>query len=285
MPLDATEHRATAHRDTEHRDTAHRATAHTAKPSGHDTPGKDPGIARGETILPLHVHNMCYEVGGAALVDRLAFDLTAGPVSVLVGPNGAGKSLTLRLLHGLLTPTAGHVLWNGQPPTRHLRKRQAMVFQKPVLLRRSAAANVDYALRVHGMPRTHRAERTHEILAAAGLDHLERRAARVLSGGEQQRLAIARAWSVRPEVIFLDEPTANLDPSATQTVESMIATIRGQGTKIVMATHDMGQARRLGGDVLFLHRGRLQERTPATTFFEDPKSAAARAYLEGRLLV
>jgi tungstate transport system ATP-binding protein len=107
----------------------------------------------------------------------------------------------------------------------------------------------------------------------------------VLSGGEQQRLAVARAWAVRPEVLFLDEPTANLDPAATRMVEDMIAAIRHQGTAIVLATHDMGQARRLGEEVLFLHRGRLHERRDAAAFFADPQSAAGRAYLAGRLLV
>jgi tungstate transport system ATP-binding protein len=241
--------------------------------------------APADGILPLQVRDLAYDAGGTRLVDGLSFDLAGGGLHVLVGPNGAGKSLTLRLLHGLLTPTAGAVLWNGRPPDRRVRLRQAMVFQKPVVLRRSVRANVTYALRAHGVSRRERAQRTDAVLAKAGLDHVAERPARVLSGGEQQRLAVARAWAVRPEVLFLDEPTANLDPAATQTVEALIGDIRSQGTTILIATHDMGQVRRLGDEVLFLHRGRLQERSDAATFFAAPRSEAGRAYLAGRLLV
>ena len=249
------------------------------------TPVDAPDRTDGGGILPLQVRGLTFEARGTRLVDGLSFDLAGGGLHVLVGPNGAGKSLTLRLLHGLLTPTAGTVLWNGRAPERRVRLRQAMVFQTPVVLRRSVGANVAYALRAHGVPRRERAHRTEIVLAEAGLDALADRAARVLSGGERQRLAVARAWAVRPEVLFLDEPTANLDPAATQTVETLIGEIRSQGTTIVTATHDMGQARRLGDEVLFLHGGRLQERTDAATFFAGPRSAAGWAYLTGRLFV
>jgi tungstate transport system ATP-binding protein len=203
-----------------------------------------------------------------------------------MGPNGAGKSLLLRLLHGLLRPSAGQVRWNGRPPDRAVRRRQAMVFQKPVLLRRSAAANVAYALRVHGgLSGTERRQRVAQVLDQAGLGALAKRSARVLSGGEQQRLALARAWATRPEVLLLDEPTANLDPAGAHAVERLIAEIRARGTKIVLTTHDLGQARRLGDEVLFLHRGRLVEQTPAATFFERPQSEQARAFLAGELVL
>jgi len=249
-----------------------------------EPPAPRPG-APAAGILPLQVRDLVYAARGTRLVDGPSFDLAGGGAHVLVGPNGAGKSLTLRLLHGLLTPTAGAVLWNGRPPDRRVRLRQAMVFQTPVVLRRSVRANVTYALRAHGVPRRERTRRTDDVLAKAGLDHAAERPARVLSGGEQQRLAVARAWAVRPEVLFLDEPTANLDPAATHTVETLIGDIRSQGTTILIATHDMGQARRLGDEVLFLHRGRLRERTNAAAFFAAPRSAAGRAYLGGRLLV
>jgi tungstate transport system ATP-binding protein len=273
MPLDATA----------------RSGRHPPSPADAAAPDSakvEESAARTEGILPLCVRGLRYEANGAALVDGVDFKLEeASATTVLIGPNGAGKSLTLRLLHGLLPPSGGSVLWNGEPPHRAVRLRQAMVFQKPVLLRRSAAANIDHALRAHALPRRARAERIAEVLTAAGLSHLHGRAARVLSGGEQQRLAIARAWAVRPEVLLLDEPTANLDPAATRAVEDMIEEIRGQGTKILLATHDMGQARRLGDEVLFLHRGRLQERTDAARFFQAPESEAGEAYLAGRLLV
>lgn len=264
------------------------ATA-TVLPLRRGVPGGPPPDADahgdGNAILPLQVRGLCYDAGGARRVAELDLDIADTRVRVLVGPNGAGKSLTLRLLHGLLTPTAGTIRWNGRPPTRAVRRRQAMVFQKPVLLRRSVLANVTYALRAQGVPRPIRRERAQAVLAQAGLAGMAGRAARVLSGGEQQRLAVARAWAVRPAVLFLDEPTANLDPAATQIVEGMVAAIRDQGTAIVLATHDMGQARRLGDEILFLHRGRLQERSDAAAFFAGPRSDAGRAYLAGRLLI
>lgn len=159
-----------------------------------------------------------------------------------------------------------------------------MVFQRPVLLRRSVAANIAYALRLHGVARTERANWIRQALEMAGLASLADRNAWVLSGGEQQRLALARAWALRPEVLFLDEPTANLDPAAARAVEEIITLFRGSGTKIVMTTHDLGQARRLADEVLFLHHGRLLERRPTMEFFEQPQTSEAQAFIRGELL-
>jgi tungstate transport system ATP-binding protein len=196
-----------------------------------------------------------------------------------MGPNGAGKSLLLRLCHGLLRPTAGEVAWSGAAEGRH-----AMVFQRPVLLRRSARANLVHALSLKGVPHNERRQRADAALEKFGLLPFADRPARVLSGGEQQRLAIARAWATRPQVMFLDEPTSALDPGATRTIEENIATISAEGVKIVMATHDVGQARRLADDVVFLNRGRLAEHTPAAEFFSHPKTAQAQAFLRGELV-
>ena len=160
-----------------------------------------------------------------------------------------------------------------------------MVFQKPVLLRRSVAANIDYALRVHGLPDAERAARLARALRLARLDELAARPARVLSGGEQQRLALARALAVEPEILFLDEPTASLDPASTLAVEELIAQAHAQGTKIVLVTHDLGQVRRLADEVVFLHHGRVAEQTPADWFLARPRSAPARAYLAGQIVV
>ena len=236
----------------------------------------------GPGLLPLRVSDLCYVVNGVPLLDRVSFTLERGPRTVILGPNGAGKSLLLRLCHGLLTPTAGLIGWNdggGAGPGRH-----ALVFQRPVMLRRSVAANIDYALGRHRLDGAERRRRVEEALRLGGLEALAGRSARVLSGGEQQRLAIVRAWACRPSVLFLDEPTANLDPAATGVVERLIAGIDGCGTKIVMTTHDLGQARRLAGEVLFLHRGRLIERGPAEGFFAGPATAEARAFIGGTLL-
>ncbi|MBK1698060.1 phosphate ABC transporter ATP-binding protein [Rhodovibrio salinarum] len=238
-----------------------------------------------DSIRPATVQGLTFQAGGQKLLDGIDLALDRTGTTAIMGPNGAGKSLLLRLLHGLLTPSAGTVRWNGRAPDRTVRRQQAMVFQKPVLLRRSVIANVVYALKVHGLPRSQRRQRAAEALADAGLYQLARRPARVLSGGEQQRLALARAWATRPEVLFLDEPTANLDPAGAHAVERMVAEIKNRGTKIVLTTHDLGQARRLADEVVFLHRGHLIERSPAQTFFDQPQSAQARAFLSGDLVL
>ena len=233
-------------------------------------------------LLPLRLEDVGYEVGPQRIIDDVSFTLDAGLRTVIVGPNGAGKSVLLRLCHGLLEPTSGRIRWNGPEP-RGSPRRQAMVFQRPVLLRRSALANVTHALGVARVPSGEREARAREALAKVGLGTLAGHSARVLSGGEQQRLALARVWALRPEIVFLDEPTANLDPGATWEIEKVIAAMHAGGTKIVLVTHNFGQARRMGDEILFLHQGRLVERTPADRFFTRPASADAARFLEGEL--
>jgi tungstate transport system ATP-binding protein len=235
------------------------------------------------SILPLRLDGIGYTVGGMPLLAEVNLAFAAGPRSIVLGPNGAGKSLLLRLCHGLLAPTAGRILWGDGLGADLVRRQQAMVFQHPVLLRRSIAANVDYALSLRGLPRGMRRPRVAVALERVGLAALARRPARVLSGGERQRLALARAWALEPQVLFLDEPTASLDPAATRAVEDIIDGFHRAGTKIIMTTHDLGQARRLADEVVFLHQGRVLERAAAADFFAGPASAAARAFLAGEL--
>jgi tungstate transport system ATP-binding protein len=234
--------------------------------------------------LPLELAEVGFSAGGRALLAGVNVRLRAGTRTIVLGPNGAGKSLLLRLCHGLLAPTAGEIRWSGGLPERQLRRRQAMVFQRPVMLHRSAEANIRYVLSLLGVPRRRRAAIAHEALERFGLGGLAQSSARVLSGGEQQRLALARAWVIEPEVLFLDEPTAALDPAATLAVELAVQEFHTAGTKIVMTTHDLGQARRLADEVLFLLKGRLVEQTPAPAFFHGECSAEARAFLAGELL-
>lgn len=234
------------------------------------------------TLLPLRVRDLVFAVRGRRLIDGIGFELRPGTRTLIMGPNGAGKSLTLRLCHGLIRPSGGRVDWNCGPAGAA--GRHAMVFQRPIMLRRSAKANLVHALSVSGCPRGERRIRAEGALARFGLADFADRPARVLSGGEQQRLAMARAWLMGPQVLFLDEPTAALDPAATRQVEEMIGTFHEEGMKIVMTTHDLGQARRLGDEVIFLHHGRLLEHTPAEEFFECPRSEEARAFLQGELL-
>jgi tungstate transport system ATP-binding protein len=223
------------------------------------------GVQRGETWLLRDV------------------DLAVPPYvrTIVIGPNGAGKSTLLRVLHGLVTPTQGSVTWGGlaAPPPN-----QAMVFQRPIHLRRSAARNIDYGLRLAKLPHAERARRVTIALASTGLTPLAERSARKLSGGEQQRLAIARAWALSPEVLFLDEPTASLDPAASRAIEALVLDIHAQGTTIVMSTHNLAQAHRLAERVVFMHTGRVTEYTDAAEFFRAPRSPEAAAFLEGERL-
>jgi len=231
-------------------------------------------------MLPLVLEAVSYVAGGRPVLDGVSAQLVAGVRTLILGPNGAGKSVLLRLCHGLLQPSSGAIRWTG-PAGR--RGAQAMVFQRPVMLRRSALANVIYALQVNDVPRAQREARARAALDQVGLIRIADRPARVLSGGEQQRLALARAWALAPAVLFLDEPTANLDPGATREVEAVIEAIHASGTKIIMTTHDLGQARRLGDEVMFLSAGRLIEHRPASDFFRQPVAPQAAAFIRGEL--
>ena len=226
-------------------------------------------------LLPLQLVDIVYEAGGKRLIDGVTLTLDAGPRTIIVGPNGAGKSVLLRLCHGLLAPTSGQVLFNG-PDAIDGRRRQAMVFQRPVMLRRSALANVAYALALAGVSRDQQRRAAAEALDRVGLTHLAAQSARLLSGGEQQRLALARAWALRPELLLLDEPTANLDPSATQIIESVIQAMHDAGTKIVLVTHNLGQVHRLGDEVVFMADGAVAERAPVASFFNPPPRHKAK---------
>ena len=234
-------------------------------------------------ILPLVLDNVSYEVNGMRLIKEMTLALKSGSSTIILGPNGAGKSMLLRLCHGLIKPNDGTLSWQG-PSGDNASFYQAMVFQRPVMLRRSVTANLHFGLKSRGLSRTERNQITEDMLQITGLTRLAKSPARTLSIGEQQRLALARAWSLTPEVLFLDEPTANLDPAATHSLEEIIGTIKATGTKIVMSTHDLGQAKRLADEVLFLYRGRLLEKAPADKFFEAPQNDLAEAFLKGELL-
>ncbi len=240
-------------------------------------------LGASSAIIPIEGRGLVLERGGRRLID--AIDLTVGTngLTVIMGPNGAGKSVLLRLLAGLLQPDGGSVLWAGRVPDRSRMTRLGFVFQQPILLRRSALANIRYVLR-SGSWRA-RSDRAMAALARAGLAHLSDMPARRLSGGEQQRLALARALAPEPEVLLLDEPCANLDPAATAAIESLVADAARNGTKTVLVTHDIGQARRLADEVVFLHGGRIVERSHAATFFDAATSDEARAYLAGQLVL
>jgi tungstate transport system ATP-binding protein len=233
--------------------------------------------------LPIMFVEASIVAGEVTILDRISLSLAAGAPTILIGPNGSGKTTLLRAAMGLIPTSHGRVTWGGQDAAAPTRR--AILFQRPVMLRRSAGGNVRYALGAAGVPRAEHARVTAELLATVGLEGLEQRPARRLSGGEQQRLALARALARDPAVLFLDEPSASLDPAATKAIEDLVGSIAARGVKVVMATHDLGQARRLAGDIVLLHRGRLLEHTPAPEFFATPHTAEARRFTAGELLV
>ncbi|MCA3264786.1 MAG: ATP-binding cassette domain-containing protein [Azospirillum sp.] len=229
-------------------------------------------------ILPLIFDDARYEIGGRTLLATGELRLTPGARTAVIGHNGAGKTTLLRLAHGLIAPTSGTVRWAAPAEGRH-----AMVFQRPAMLRRSALANVAYGLKLRGLDADERERIAQDRLARVGLANLAQTPARVLSGGEQQRVALARAWALAPEVLFLDEPTASLDPGATRAVETIMDDMSREGAKIVFTTHNLGQARRLSDEIVFLAGGRVIERAATADFFRNPRSAEAAEYLRGEL--
>ncbi len=254
-------------------------------PEGHGNPSVTGTATQShsrETPI-LETRGLCFEAGGKRLLDRIDLTIQARRRTVILGSNGAGKSLLLRLLHGLLQPATGQVLWHGRPLDAEARREQAMVFQRPVMLRRSVRANLRFALAARGLRHRERIQREAFALDIAQLGDKAKRPARTLSVGEQQRLAVARALACRPEILFLDEPMSSLDPASTLAVEQLIMDASKSGVTIVIVTHDVGQARRLGQDALFMHGGRIVETRPLKTLIEAPESEPARYWLEGRL--
>jgi tungstate transport system ATP-binding protein len=236
-----------------------------------------------DSDLPIVLDGVTVQARAVTILDRISLRFEVGAPTVVIGPNGCGKTTLLRVAMGLLEPDRGRITWGGRehaPPVR-----RAFVFQRPSMFRRSAAGNIRYALATAGVARAERAARANDLLRRVGLADRANRPARRLSGGEQQRLALARALARNPTVLFLDEPTASLDPAATKSIEDLVTAIAGSGVKIVMATHNLGGARRLAGDIVLLHRGRIVEAAPAATFFTVPQTDEAKRFVAGELLV
>lgn len=226
--------------------------------------------------------------GARKVLDVAALDVHAGEILGIVGPSGAGKSTLLRLLGFLEAPTSGTITFRGQPvngadPPLAVRRRVTMVFQRPVLLSDSVYANVAYGLRVRGI--TDARERVEQVLDQLGMLPLRKELASTLSGGEAQRVALARALVVEPEVLLLDEPTANLDPAHVAIIEGVIRQAKAtRGMTIVVVTHNIFQARRLADRVALLVSGRLVEVAPTRAFFESPCAPETRAFISGEMV-
>ncbi|MGI9465354.1 MAG: ATP-binding cassette domain-containing protein [Aestuariivirgaceae bacterium] len=229
------------------------------------------------------LEQVSFHMAGTPLLSDIDLSLLANGITVIMGPNGAGKSTLLRLLAGLLRATSGSIRWHCSDRPGTPRPRQAFVFQRPVILRRTVEANIRHAIAPLRLGADEAAQRLETALETCNLTHWRTAPARRLSGGEQQRLAMARALARHPDVLLLDEPTASLDPAATAAIEAITRRSADTGTKVIMVTHDVGQARRLANDVVFINAGRATEHTFAQKFFKHPDSQAARDYLAGRL--
>ncbi|MDX5364206.1 MAG: phosphate ABC transporter ATP-binding protein [Pseudazoarcus pumilus] len=231
-------------------------------------------------MFPVTLSGVRFQPNGRTVLDGVDLELHDEGITLVMGPNGAGKSVLLRTLCGLIEPSAGSLKWaGGARPEQGV----MMVFQHPMMIRASVLENASLGLKPLGVSGAERRRRAAEILERVALADRAQESARHLSGGEQQRLALARAWLTRPRLLLLDEPTAALDPSATAEVERIIREIRTDGTRIVMTTHNLGQATRLGDDVIFMSAGRVREHTPVQRFFARPASEEARLFIQGEL--
>ncbi|MGB0957510.1 MAG: ATP-binding cassette domain-containing protein [Litorivicinus sp.] len=234
-----------------------------------------------EQSLPIRIQGLTLTKGDRRVLDQIDLTIREPGISMIMGPNGAGKSLLLRCLHGLLTPDSGSIELANRPLEARLHS-QAMVFQHPVLLRRTALQNLAFAAP------TIAKDNPTELLKALEKVNLGARAhqpARMLSGGEQQRLALARALLSKPGLLLLDEATASLDPASVYLIESLVKQQNLLGTKVIFVSHDQGQARRLADEVIFLCHGRVVEQRSARGFFSAPGSDEAKAYLAGKIMI
>ena len=234
------------------------------------------------SILPLKVENACVEKRGNRIVGPIDLEISPEGFTIIMGPNGSGKTSLLRLLHGLENPRGGSLNWNGTTNTAQL--HQSFVFQTPIMLRRTAIENIIYPLILRNIPKDEALKIAHDWITKINLEKSAEINARFLSGGEKQKLAIARALATKPQLLFLDEPTANLDGSATLEIETLLRHTRKAGTRIIMTTHNIGQGKRLAEDVHFLYRGNILETSDANQFFNKPQTKEAKAFLEGDIL-
>lgn len=240
---------------------------------------------KAKPVLPVIGRQLFVKRKGRVLIDIDEIVIAGGGTTVIVGPNGAGKSLLLKLLAGLRAPDTGEVSWNGEPPSRSRYCRFGMVLQHAVLLRRSALSNVIFGLKAVGHGRKEAEKRAEQALRLAGLERLATASARVLSGGERQRLALARAMAAQPDLLFLDEPTASLDPASVMAIESMVTAANGRGMRTVMVAHDLAQAKRVADEIILMHNGHIVERAGTVPFFERPRSATTSAFIAGEILL
>ncbi|HHX74712.1 MAG TPA: phosphate ABC transporter ATP-binding protein [Firmicutes bacterium] len=239
----------------------------------------------------IEIRNLAKCYGTKKVLQLDALQLAQGKITGIIGPSGAGKSTLLRLINLLEAPTEGEIHFFGSPVPENrpdrlvLQRRMTMVFQKPVLLNRSVWDNIAYGLQARSLPLREINRRVEAALEMIGLAAQGKQRAVTLSGGEAQRVAFARASVLRPEILLLDEATANLDPANVELLEKMILSLQKEaGTTVILVTHNLFQARRLADELVFLYQGRLVEAGPTEKFFSSPEKAETKAFVEGRMI-
>ena len=233
-----------------------------------------------KSFLPLEIKNLNYVIGSKEILSNLNIKITSDKITVIMGPNGAGKSIFLKILNGIIRPTSGKILWNEQVDKSSVSNWQALVFQKPILLRRSVEANLDFFDKLTNLNNNYN---KNQLLKIVDLFDQKNQPARLLSLGEQQRLSLIRTLLLRPRLIMLDEPTANLDPASTKIIEDIIISLKEFGVKIIFVTHNILQAKRIADEVIFFDKGKLIEHLNAKEFFSNSKSMKVNNYLNGIL--
>ena len=230
--------------------------------------------------LPIFIKDLTLILDNRKKLSSLNLSINSNNVTVIMGPNGAGKSLFLKILNGILTPTSGCITWNNKKQFSDTLNTQAFVFQKPILLRRSVIANLDYMDSVLGYKKKISKDRLLEIVQ---LKKQKNQPARMLSLGERQRLSLVRSLMLRPNLLLLDEPTANLDPASTKIIEDIILNLKMMGIKIIFVTHNILQAKRIADEIIFLNEGKMVEHLNKQEFFSNSKSIEVQNYLNGIL--
>ena len=237
---------------------------------------------KSKSLTPIVVSNLSILLGEIKILDKINCKIHNESIIAILGPNGAGKSMFLKSINGLIGVESRKIYFNSREINDHIRKDMALVFQKPTLLRRTVLENMQFVLekknKISNLQITN-------LLQRVGLDIYKYKPARLLSGGEQQRLSLARALLINPSLLLLDEPTANLDPYSLNLIEEIILDENKKGKTIILTTHDMGQAKRLAKEILFFNKGRLLEQTKAINFFKKPKTKEAQSYINGKILL
>ena len=237
---------------------------------------------KSKSLTPIVVSNLSLLLGKTKILDKIKCKIHNESIVAVLGPNGAGKSMFLKTINGLIGVESRKINFNSIEINNYIRKEIAMVFQKPTLLRRSVFENMQFVL-----DKKNKLSNLEimKLLQRVSLDTFKDKPARLLSGGEQQRLSLARALLINPSLLLLDEPTANLDPYSVNLIEEIILDENKKGKTIILTTHDMGQAKRLAKEILFFNKGKLLEQTKAINFFKKPKTKEAQSYINGKILL